>query len=171
MSANDEQDSKSTKSIQGNSVEGTVYVKLNGEKQLLVPVGDSATRGPEVGSGGEDRVHRATKEGTGLQSLNGKHREVMRRLGEGATQMQIAEQMGVSLDALSLICNSPLFRDELDKVLEKKAYEVADRLEDLANEALGNIKNLMPKIPLSNPEIGTTRKIFPMMNWPLSSTS
>lgn len=117
---------------------GTVYVG-NGAKQILAPVSDISTQKGSSGNG----VHRAETEGNGLKSLNGKHKEVMRRLVEGASQMQIAEQMGVSQDALSLICNSPLFREELDKVLEKKAYVVADRLEDLANEALDNIKMLM----------------------------
>ncbi len=143
--SSDDNDTKSTKSDGLTRVlEGTVLLKVNGDKQLLVPASDAAVKGPEVGSGGDGpKVHSAVNNGKDLKSLNGKHREVMRRLGEGATQMQIAEQMGVSLDALSLICNSPLFRDELDKVLEKKAYVVADRLEDLANEALDNIKGLM----------------------------
>ena len=45
-----------------------------------------------------------------------RHREIMRRVLEGATYVQIAQAMGLHVQSVMLICTSPLFRGELEQV-------------------------------------------------------
>ena len=71
------------------------------------------------------------------------HREIMRRVLEGATYVQIAAAMGLHVQSIMLICTSPLFRGELEKLEESADFSVVKRAEELSNEALDTLKVLM----------------------------
>lgn len=77
------------------------------------------------------------------QKLNPRHREIMRRMLEGASQKTIAEEMGITPQAVTLICTSKLFIAELEKHESQATFQVIRRAEDLSNEALDTLKNLM----------------------------
>ena len=72
-----------------------------------------------------------------------RHREIMRRVLEGATYVQIAQAMGLHVQSIMLICTSPLFRGELAKLEESADFSVVRRAEELSNEALDTLKTLM----------------------------
>ncbi len=72
-----------------------------------------------------------------------RHREIMRRVLEGATYVQIAQAMGLHVQSVMLICTSPLFRGELEKLEESADFSVVKRAEELSNEALDTLKTLM----------------------------
>ncbi len=72
-----------------------------------------------------------------------RHREIMRRVLEGATYVQIAQAMGLHVQSVMLICTSPLFRGELEKLEENADFSVVRRAEELSNEALDTLKVLM----------------------------
>ncbi|KKL66567.1 hypothetical protein LCGC14_2143700 [marine sediment metagenome] len=72
-----------------------------------------------------------------------RHREIMRRVLEGATYVQIAQAMGLHVQSIMLICTSPLFRGELEKLEESADFSVVKRAEELSNEALDTLKGLM----------------------------
>lgn len=75
--------------------------------------------------------------------LNSRHREIMRRILEGATSTLIAEQMGMSKVAVSLVITSKLFRDELEKLESQRDEGVIHRAESLSGEALDTLKTQM----------------------------
>ena len=72
-----------------------------------------------------------------------RHREIMRRILEGATYVQISAAMGLHVQTIMLICTSPLFRGELEKLEESADFSVVKRAEELSNEALDTLKVLM----------------------------
>ena len=72
-----------------------------------------------------------------------RHREIMRRVLEGATYVQIAAAMGLHVQSVMLICTSPLFRGELEKLEQDADFSVVKRAEELSNEALDTLKVLM----------------------------
>ena len=57
--------------------------------------------------------------------------------------MDIARQIGIGPQWLSVIINSPLFREELERMVEERDFAVSNRLESLSNEALDTIRDLM----------------------------
>lgn len=77
------------------------------------------------------------------QKLNPRHREIMRRLIEGASYKAIAEQMGVSAQAIMLIANSKLFKEEMEKLEAAADFQVTRRADILSNEALDTLKVIM----------------------------
>ena len=77
------------------------------------------------------------------QKLTARHREIMRRLLEGAPRNIIAEEMGLTPQAITIISTSLLFRSELAKMEEDADFQVIKRAEDLSNEAIDTLKNLM----------------------------
>lgn len=77
------------------------------------------------------------------QKLMPRHREIMRRILEGGNYTQIAEQMGISYQAVMLICTSKLFREELQKLEDKLDTGIIKRADDLSGEALDTIKTAM----------------------------
>ena len=72
-----------------------------------------------------------------------RHREIMRRVLEGANYVQIAQAMGLHVQSVMLICTSPLFRGELEKLEADADFSVVRRAEELSNEALDTLKTLM----------------------------
>lgn len=75
--------------------------------------------------------------------LNSRHREIMRRILEGANEVTIAEEMGMSRVAVSLVITSQLFREELLKLEAKRDDGVIQRAETLSGEALDVLKTQM----------------------------
>jgi len=78
-----------------------------------------------------------------LKKLNGRHKEIMRQVLEGSTYSNIAAVMGMSAQAIMLICNSHIFKEELLKLEEARNWEVQHRADQLSNEALSTLRNLM----------------------------
>ena len=77
------------------------------------------------------------------QQLRPRHREIMRRILEGATYSQIAEQMGLSYQAIMLVCTSKLFKEELNKLESTLDTSIIKRADELSGEALDVIKTKM----------------------------
>lgn len=75
--------------------------------------------------------------------LNPRHREIMRRLLEGANYRIIAEEMGIHVQTVMLVATSKLFVSELTKMESEADFTVIKRAEALSNEALDTLKNIM----------------------------
>ena len=79
------------------------------------------------------------------QALRPRHREIMRRLLEGASYVDIAEALGITPQSIMLVATSKMFRQELQEMEKALDYKVQQRAEDLSNEALDKLKVLMRK--------------------------
>ena len=77
------------------------------------------------------------------KSLNPRHREIMRRLLEGANYRTIAEEMGLHVQTIMLVATSKLFISELSKMEAEADFNVIKRAETLSHEALDTLKNIM----------------------------
>ena len=77
------------------------------------------------------------------QKLNARHREIMRRLLEGANYRVIAEEMGIHVQTVMLVSTSKLFTSELSKMEAEADFNVIKRAEALSHEALDTLKNIM----------------------------
>jgi hypothetical protein len=77
------------------------------------------------------------------KELRPRHREMMRRILEGATYVEIAEEMGISTQSVMLVCSSAMFKEELKGLEEALNLNVIRRAEELSNEALDRLKMLM----------------------------
>jgi DNA-binding CsgD family transcriptional regulator len=60
-----------------------------------------------------------------------RHREIMRRKLVGQTNKQIAEEMGLSQNRVSVIVNSPLFKLELERMMQQADEQVFDAMSKL----------------------------------------
>ena len=79
------------------------------------------------------------------KQLKPRHREMMRRILEGATYIEISEEMGISAQSVMLVASSVIFKEELSKLESELNLNVIRRAEDLSNEALDKLKMLMRK--------------------------
>ena len=77
------------------------------------------------------------------KSLNPRHREIMRRLLEGASNLEIAQEMSISSQVIVLLRASKLFQGELEKMESAADFNVIKRAETLSNEALDVLKVTM----------------------------
>ena len=77
------------------------------------------------------------------KSLNPRHREIMRRLLEGASNLEIAQEMSISPQVIVLLRGSKLFCEELAKLEDSADFNVIKRAETLSNEALDVLKVTM----------------------------
>ena len=59
--------------------------------------------------------------------LRPRHREILRRILEGATYVEIAEAMGIHKQTVMLIATSPLFKAELSKLESRLDFHVVQR--------------------------------------------
>jgi FixJ family two-component response regulator len=57
--------------------------------------------------------------------LKARHYEILARLVKGESQRQIAKEMDIGEPRLSVIVNSPVFQDELNKRLRVKGRRSA----------------------------------------------
>ena len=78
-----------------------------------------------------------------LKKLNSRHREIMRQILEGATYTEIASVVGMSTQAVMLIANSSIFKEELAKLEAEADGNVIRRAEELSNEALSRLRDHM----------------------------
>ena len=93
-------------------------------------------------------------------ALRPRHREIMRRLLEGASYVEIAEDMGITPQSIMLVATSRMFREELAKLEAELDYKVQQRAEDLSNEALDKLKVLMRKAKSQALQISCADKIL-----------
>jgi len=77
------------------------------------------------------------------KQLNPRHREIMRRLLEGANYKTISEEMGIHVQTVMLVATSKLFLSELAKMEADADFNVIKRAEALSHEALDTLKNIM----------------------------
>lgn len=77
------------------------------------------------------------------QKLNARHREIMRRLLEGANYVTIAEEMGIHVQTVMLVSTSKMFVSELAKMEAEADFTIVQRAEALSHEALDTLKNIM----------------------------
>lgn len=75
--------------------------------------------------------------------LRPRHREILRRILEGANYVEIAEAMGIHKQTVMLVATSPLFRAELAKLEAEADFNIVQRAESMSNEALDKLKTLM----------------------------
>lgn len=75
--------------------------------------------------------------------LKPRHREILRRILEGATYVEIANDMGIHKQTVMLIATSPLFKAELAKLEDQLDTNIVQRADMMANEALDKLKGLM----------------------------
>lgn len=75
--------------------------------------------------------------------LRPRHREILRRVLEGSTYQDIADAMGIHKQTVMLVATSKLFRSELAKLEERLDFNIVQRADSMANEALDKIKTLM----------------------------
>lgn len=77
------------------------------------------------------------------QKLNGRHREMMRQILEGSSYGEIAACLGMSTQAVMLVANSAIFKEELSKLESSQDWNVIRRAESLSNEALSSLRDIM----------------------------
>jgi len=99
--------------------------------------------GAQIGLTAEDEHDANTPARWEVSALNARHREIMRRIIEGATYVEIAEAMGIHKQTVMLVCTSPMFREELQKMEAALDISVIKRADDLSNEALDTLKMMM----------------------------
>ncbi len=75
--------------------------------------------------------------------LNGRHREIMRRLVEGSTREEIAADLGMSYQAIQYVTRSAIFQEELAKLQADADFNVIRRAESLSNEAMDHLRDTM----------------------------
>lgn len=71
------------------------------------------------------------------RGLSPRHREAMRRLASGQSIAQVADQLGYSNKHLSTIAASPLFKREMERML--------NRMDQAAYNALAELRRIQPK--------------------------
>lgn len=98
---------------------------------------------PPAGATAEQEAKKPLAERWEPKQLNARHREIMRRLLEGANYLTIAEEMGIHHQTVMLVATSAIFKTELAKMEASADFTVIRRADDLANEALDNLKVIM----------------------------
>ena len=87
-----------------------------------------------------------------------RHKEIMRRLVAGDRQVDIAKDMQISQSRMSIICNSPAFVNQLERLSEganNNALDVAGRVQILSDDAMSVLEDI-----LQQPELtGVTPKL------------
>ena len=116
--------------------------------------------GASVGLSAEDERADNVPQRWEVSSLNARHREIMRRIIEGATYVEIAEAMGIHKQTVMLVCTSPMFRDELAKLEATLDTSVIKRADDLSNEALDTLKMMMRHAKSEALKVRASREIL-----------
>ena len=87
-----------------------------------------------------------------LLQVGSRHREIMRRLISGQSQVTISRELNITQSRLSIICNSPLFKRELANLegkVENKFVEqrgnVETRVSNLQHKALDILEDIVSK--------------------------
>lgn len=94
------------------------------------------------------------------KQLSPRHREMMRRILEGATYIEIASEMGISTQSVMLVCSSAIFKEELMKLESELNLDVIRRAEELSNEALDKLKFLMRRARSESLQANCAEKVL-----------
>ena len=91
-----------------------------------------------------------------LTHLWERQKEIMRRLVAGDRQVDIAREMQMTQSRMSIICNSPAFKTQLERLsmgADNNALDVQDRVTALSSDAMSVLEDV-----LQNGE-GLTKKL------------
>jgi hypothetical protein len=89
-----------------------------------------------------------------IQALRPHHRAMARYVAAGKRPIEIAEIFGLSLPQISVICNSPLFQTEVDRLCEGMELDMKDAATEL-KELTGRATEVLAE-ELYSPEKGST---------------
>ena len=81
-----------------------------------------------------------------LTHLWERHKEIMRRLVAGDRQVDIAKDMKMTQGRMSIICNSPAFKTQLERLsigADNNALCVQDRVTALSDDAMSVLENVL----------------------------
>ena len=81
-----------------------------------------------------------------LTHLWERHKEIMRRLVAGERQVDIAKDLDMTQSRMSIICNSPAFKTQLERLsvgADNNALDVQDRVTNLSNDAMSVLENVL----------------------------
>jgi hypothetical protein len=87
-----------------------------------------------------------------IKAMQERHFEIMRRLIAGETQHKIALELGMSETRLSVVCNSPIFQQELirrrgdvDKRFNETTGDIKARINNLQSDAVDVLELIVKK--------------------------
>ena len=80
-----------------------------------------------------------------LKRLRPKHYEIITRMFMGQKQKQIAKDMGIGYQRLSVIVNSPVFQEEVSKRLQVREEEVITRIREQEKRRWESIRSAAGK--------------------------
>ena len=81
-----------------------------------------------------------------LTHLWERHKEIMRRLVAGDRQVDIARDMEMTQSRMSIICNSPAFKTQLERLslgADNNALDVQDRVTALSSDAMSVLEDVL----------------------------
>ena len=75
-----------------------------------------------------------------------RHKEIARRLVAGDRQKDIADDMKITYSRMSIICNSPAFKSQLERLsigADNGALDVQDRVTALSSDAMAVLEDVL----------------------------
>lgn len=75
-----------------------------------------------------------------------RHKEIARRLVAGDRQKDIADAMKITYSRMSIICNSPAFKSQLERLsigADNGALDVQDRVTALSSDAMAVLEDVL----------------------------
>ena len=81
-----------------------------------------------------------------LTHLWERHKEIMRRLVAGDRQVDIAKDLQMTQSRMSIICNSPAFKTQLERLsmgADNNALDVQDRVTALSIDAMSVLEDVL----------------------------
>ena len=75
-----------------------------------------------------------------------RHKEIARRLVAGDRQKDIADDMKMTYSRMSIICNSPAFKSQLERLsmgADNGALDVQDRVTALSSDAMAVLEDVL----------------------------
>lgn len=75
-----------------------------------------------------------------------RHKEIMRRLVAGDRQVDIARDMSMTQSRMSIICNSPAFKTQLERLsvgADSNALNVQERVTALSSDAMSILEDVL----------------------------
>ena len=81
-----------------------------------------------------------------LTHLWERHKEIMRRLVAGDRQVDISRDMQMTQSRMSIICNSPAFKTQLERLsmgADNNALDVQDRVTALSSDAMSVLEDVL----------------------------
>lgn len=94
-----------------------------------------------------------------IKRMKPKHYEILVRYSEGHRQRRIAQEMGIGEQWLSVIINSPIFQEELQKRWEPFEEELVKRLAERERRHIDALAHMM-RTGEGNPDILKEPSVF-----------